>query len=520
MTQTTTETVEEPAPPPPTTKTPPTTPAPGMTGVPGVPLAVAGANTLSLAAVGASALAGPVGLVALGAAGLVAGGGMAVRAARRRTTAPATGHRSHAGGGAAASRTSTPATRSATSAAGNRGTTTTAGRAKVSGVSRFGSGKANRPNTTGTHTGAAGTSRTTGASAGTGQVPAPFLRGRGKSTPVNLSKTHHPHTSTSTGAGGRGRAARAAAGGRNLAAGAIARRQGKSPVREARAAAKSAGRTAKGVAKAERRMGAPSTTGGTRGRGAKPVLASAVQAKALRRSALRHGARMAGAALLAGGVGLVSGLWNIKHPGKAAGHMRTVWRRLAGRARKVRAERDARITGQAGPGKTRIPAERVSDPNRRHSGTKVPAGVAGRAARLLLGKTTTPDAPSTGGTVSDPATVPGTFSRLSEAADVMLQAASTFDPEHMSQFQVLIDDLPDAMQIVQETLRVLAELSDERLPVDRRVVEEIGEGYRAMSRVVDSLEEVGTVYRRVHAEDIERNENPRNGLDGERRWNV
>ncbi|MFD5555687.1 hypothetical protein ACFWIA_17830 [Streptomyces sp. NPDC127068] len=102
----------------------------------------------------------------------------------------------------------------------------------------------------------------------------------------------------------------------------------------------------------------------------------------------------------------------------------------------------------------------------------------------------------------------------------MLQAASTFDPEHMTEFQTLVDDLPAAMGTVQETLRVLAELSDEKLPVDPRVVEEIGEGYRAMSKVVHALEEVGTVYRRVHAEDIERNENPRNGIDGERRWNV
>ncbi|MEV3873619.1 hypothetical protein ACSMX9_14595 [Streptomyces sp. LE64] len=112
------------------------------------------------------------------------------------------------------------------------------------------------------------------------------------------------------------------------------------------------------------------------------------------------------------------------------------------------------------------------------------------------------------------------FTRLSEAAEVMLQAASTFDPDHMSEFQTLVDDLPDAMSTVQETLRVLAELSDEKLPVDARVVEEIGEGYRAMSKVVESLSEVGVIYRRVHAEDIERNENPRNGVDGERRWNV
>ncbi|MEV6669939.1 hypothetical protein [Streptomyces sp. NPDC051162] len=112
------------------------------------------------------------------------------------------------------------------------------------------------------------------------------------------------------------------------------------------------------------------------------------------------------------------------------------------------------------------------------------------------------------------------FVRLSDSAEVMLQAASTFDPEHMTEFQHLIDDLPEAMGMVQETLRVLAELADEKLPVNTAVTEEIGEGYRAMNKVVSALEEVGFVYRRVHADDIERIENPRNGIDGERRWNV
>ncbi|MDI5971420.1 hypothetical protein POF50_019115 [Streptomyces sp. SL13] len=513
MTETTVETAEETAPPLPA-KTPPAT-SPGAAGVPGVPLAVAGANTLGLAAVGATALTGPVGLFAVGAAGLAAGGTMAVRAARRRTAGRAAGHRRHAGRGGTGSRSAVPASRSTTSTAGRRGTTLAAGRGKAAGGLRFASGKTSRRNGGSAPAAGSSSSRSTGGLPSVGGAAAPSLRGRGKAAPVSLSKTHHPRTGSPS---GRGAAARVAAGGKQLLHGAIARRQATAPVREAKAAAKSAARTAKGVAKAERRMGAPSTTGTERG-GGKPRPANTSHAKALRRSALRHAARMTGAALLAGGVGLVSGLWNIKHPGRAVGHLRAVWRRLAGRARRVRAERDARITGQAAPGTVPVPATTVNDPHRRRDRVKAPTGRTDRAAPQPLGKTTTPD-PSTGGTVSDPAATPNTFSRLSDAADVMLQAASTFDPEHMSQFAVLIDDLPDAMQTVQETLRVLAELSDERLPVDPRVVEEIGEGYRAMNRVVDSLAEVGTIFRRVHSEDIERNENPRNGLDGERRWNV
>jgi hypothetical protein len=112
------------------------------------------------------------------------------------------------------------------------------------------------------------------------------------------------------------------------------------------------------------------------------------------------------------------------------------------------------------------------------------------------------------------------FARLSTAAETMLQAASTFDPETMAEFQALIEDLPDAMRTVQETLRVLAELSAERLPVEPVVVEEMAEGFRAMDRVVAALEEVPATYRRAHAEDLERHESPRNGIESERKWNV
>lgn len=112
------------------------------------------------------------------------------------------------------------------------------------------------------------------------------------------------------------------------------------------------------------------------------------------------------------------------------------------------------------------------------------------------------------------------FTCLSDAAEEMLQFASKFDPEVMPEFEALIKDLPDAMGTVQETLRVLAEIAHEKLPVDDRVVQEMGEGYRAMNRVVDALEEVLPVYYRLHEADIDRQDNPRKGLDGERKWNV
>ncbi|WP_147450820.1 hypothetical protein [Streptomyces hoynatensis] len=223
---------------------------------------------------------------------------------------------------------------------------------------------------------------------------------------------------------------------------------------------------------------------------------------------------MAGAGLMASAVGVLSGLWNWRHPGRAFGHMRAVWARLSNRARAARAKRDAAVLGTNPPKEVPVPAEQVNDPARRRQRTKAPVGAGQAAGRVEFGKSNTPRE----GSMSE--TTGTAFTRLSDAAEVMLQAAQTFDPEYMPEFQALIDDLPTALGTVQETLRVLAEISREKLPVDPKVVEEMGEGYRVMNRVVAALEEVPVVYRRVHAADIERGENPRNGLDAERKWNV
>ncbi|GGX82523.1 hypothetical protein [Streptomyces hiroshimensis] len=221
---------------------------------------------------------------------------------------------------------------------------------------------------------------------------------------------------------------------------------------------------------------------------------------------------MAGSALVAGGVGLLSGLWNIRRRGVASRHTRGVWRRLADRARRVRAARDARILGIPRPGETSIPAEAVNDPARPAARERARVQPSRPVPPQLLGK------PSEGASMTD---VPdAALTRLSDAAEVMLQAASTFDPDVMPEFEALIKDLPDAMRTVQETLRVLAEIAHEQLPVDDRVVEEMGEGYRAMNRVIDALEEVLPVYYRLHEADIDRQNNPRKGIDGERKWNV
>ncbi|MFE6907079.1 hypothetical protein [Streptomyces erythrochromogenes] len=477
---------------------------------------MAGANALGAVAAGAVAVGGPAGLAVTGAVmGAAAATSLARRIAARQAKnkpkpsptqrTPAAGRDrpspSASSGGVSQGRRRTAGPRSGgllgkvpgSSAAGLRAAARNLGR--------------HRADNRSAGTQIPGTAKTA-QSAGGSPKSLTSRPNTPSSRPVSSGGTEKPQGRP----GGLVQAARRAAVG--AAAGAIraghARYASGAPTRANKAEARSARRTAKGEAKARLQSGLDPA-----GNPTAKAAPAAIRQKALRRSALRHAARMTGSALLAAGAGLVSGVWNWKKPGVATRHVRAVWRRLAGRARQVRAARDAAINGTPTEGtkpEVAVPATQVNNPNRPKGRVLAPVQKSVKSRPVVLA-----GADRSGGTVSESGTA---FTRLSDAAEVMLQAASTFDPEYMAEFQDLIDDLPEAMSTVQETLRVLAELSQEKLPVDPLVVEEIGEGYRAMSRVVSALDEVGTVYRRVHADDIERIENPRNGIDGERRWNV
>ncbi|MFE2129831.1 hypothetical protein [Streptomyces amritsarensis] len=497
----------------------PTLPAPkgaeALAPLPGVPLAVAGANALGAVAAGAVAVGGPAGLVVTGAVmGAAAATGLARRIAARRAKnnpkslpkqrTPAAGRDrsspSSSSGGVGGGHRRTAGPRSGGLLGKGPGSSTAGLRAAARNLGRHRADSRPAAPTPGT----AKTAPPPG-----GSPKNRTSRPTTSSRPVSSGGADKPQRRS----GGRlVRATRRAAVG--AAAGAIraghTRYTAGAPARAGMAEARSARRMAKGEAKARRQSGLDPA-----GNLTPKAAPAAIRQKALRRSALRHAARMTGSALLAAGAGLASGVWNWKKPGVASRHVRAVWRRLAGRARQVRAARDAAINGTSTDGGkplVAVPATQVNNPNRPKDRVLAPVLESVKSRPVVLA-----GADRSGGTVSESGTA---FTRLSDAAEVMLQAASTFDPEYMAEFQDLIDDLPEAMSTVQETLRVLAELSQEKLPVDPLVVEEIGEGYRAMSKVVSALDEVGTVYRRVHAEDIERIENPRNGIDGERRWNV
>ncbi|MFF7456264.1 hypothetical protein [Kitasatospora sp. NPDC008115] len=548
----------------PAVKTPPA-PAPAPVGgaVPGVPLAVAVANALGGTVAGALSLSGPVALAVAGtAAGAAAIGGLARRSrtprrhtphtAARRAAAqraaapgglftPAPTSRARAGGVSSPSlsaRSAPSGARSAGRAAAPAGAA--AGRASAapasSSVSRKGPSAMGR--TAGTPSPARSATGPSGTAAGPrSKAGGPRHRaGGGAAHTLAKAASRLPGSAPHAGAGG----------------GQVDRRAERRDRRLAKVAERTARRVAKGQARAERAAGIDPATGAgvhpagpgvLRGSGPSPV-----QAKALRRSAARHRARMAGVAAATGLVGLASAaVGNWRHKGKVAGHVRRTWARMAARARAVRAARDAAILGTANPTGTHntpvagavsvpVPAQYVNIPGRptpTPAGTTATPNAGGIVAAEIFGRPSRPDttpavAPITLGqstvkesTVSDldGSTTAASFN-LTSAADVLLQAATTFDPETMIEFGAFADDLPVAFTTLQDVLRVLAEQAAERLPLDPAVVEEISQGYRAMGAVVHALDEVAPTFRKAHAEDLERHENPRNGLDAERKWNV
>ncbi|MER6302228.1 hypothetical protein ABT247_22075 [Kitasatospora sp. NPDC001539] len=541
--------------PPPEPKNPPAAPTAPPGAMPGVPLAVAVANALGTVGAGAASLGGGAATLAVAgaAAGAAALGGLARKGTRHRHTAnprlstgrPPAAHRAAGRGGLF-----TPAARTdGRTAAPNSGAPYGRSSTSTGAAARSGTGPADRraaSNTPSHHIAAPkgpGMPRTAGTmppathhhAPGSGSVPRP---GRGAST--GRGSGYRPSAAVHTLA----KAASRLPGLQDRAPKRAEQRAAARDQRLARVAERTARRVAKGQAKALQAAGIDPATGA----GARPKSPAVgrgqitpVQAKALPRSAMRHRARMGGAALATGLVGLGSALvGNWRHKGKVSGHMRRAWRRLAERARAVRQARDAAILGHGDPAAdpaggaalVPVPAKTVNIPGRptpATAGTEGADGLVfelfGRPCRpyatpavepITLGKPTVKE--------KDTVTTPidgtaATFS-LTSAADVLLQAATTFDPETMVEFGAFADELPVAYGTLQEVLRVLAEKAAEQLPLDPVVVEGISQGYQAMGRVVTALEEVAPTFRQAHAEDLERHENPRNGLEAERKWNV
>ncbi|MFB4424446.1 hypothetical protein C5F59_025610 [Streptomyces sp. QL37] len=486
-------------------------------GWPVVPLAVTGANS-TIGLVAASALVGgPVGaaLAASGAAVVGVAGAARRRNKTRRTagkTAAPTVRKASAGrtGRGVPSQGRTTASRSTGAPSRSRSGTKADLREAGSTGGRTGTG-----NHTGAGRGAAGKTAGRGAlGRHVAQVSALRDTARAQSPTRNAARTSTAQarrsvadarraaragtTPSTTGTGGR--SGTSGGSGKTRSSGLLGR-AGKATLGKARSVRDAAIRKGR-TARDERAAGRLESS---RDRIRKAGVRRAARA-ALRRSALRKQGRRLMAALLAAPLGVLGMLstplgkrlgwaW-LQQPG------RRLYQHLMRSAEERKAARDAAI-------RERLAAEeKALDDAAAGDGPEIGDTVQ-RPFHLLPAQPNTPvEVVSMSGF------------KFEEAAAEMENAARTYEPENSMEILSMVENLPHALTSVANTFRILAERSDSEFPLEKDIAGAFDEIYGALMRAVDASADLGDLFRRVHDHDIARHEDPRNGPEAEKGWNV
>ncbi|MFK0178198.1 hypothetical protein ACIQVR_19690 [Streptomyces xanthochromogenes] len=236
--------------------------------------------------------------------------------------------------------------------------------------------------------------------------------------------------------------------------------------------------------------------------------------KALRRSAARFNGRRILAALLALPLGLLGcvtsplgrklGLPWLVHPG------RRLYRRMTEEAAARRFLRDDIIRDDLATAEDAADKEAAQDTTD-GLGTQVE-----RPDQL----TPVPETPVS---VEDRMTefLPGQSGfRFEEVAEEMYQAAHSYDPDGCMEILSMVIGLPWALMAVANTFQKLAERSDSEFPLEKEVAEGFTGVFQALMKAVEEAEDLVPTFKRVHEQDIARHEDPRNGPEAEKGWNV
>ncbi|OXY89153.1 hypothetical protein [Streptomyces sp. 2R] len=516
---------------PPPTPTPeqkpaPTTPAlehtPG--GWPVVPLAVTGTNTTTSVVAAAALFGGGPAALAVAATGAAVLGTIAVARNRRDKKNPRK---------TTTRRTSRTATGLGSTSRANR----SSGSGRVPGQTR--NGNADTGKSTG-HRRGKSARRSAGSALGSGAASRP----RTGTSPVRKSLGKHGSAvagTTSAGAGkgksgsrvGQVRALRDSA--QTSSPSRAARRSETSGARrsvaDARRNAKDTARTGslkgkgalgRGVGKAAGRISAVKGAAIDRHRKARDrKAAGTVEAqrdavrkaparkaarRALRRSAARFQGRRLLAAVLAGALGLVGlvstplgrklGWAWLMYPG------RRLYARLMRTAEEQRDQRDEAIVAALGQDEAAVDAEAAEQSEQISDTVERPVGP-------------TPAAPTT---VIEGENVSGF--KFEDAATDMQAAAMLYEPDGCMEILAMVDGLPEALRMIAHVMQILAERSDSEFPLEKEVAAGFNDIYDLLLKASAGAEELPAIFRRVHEQDIARHEDPRNGAEAEKGWNV
>ncbi|MET9426314.1 hypothetical protein [Streptomyces sp. NPDC003036] len=479
-------------------------------GWPVVPLATTGVNTTVSGVAAAALVAGPPGAaVALAGAALVGGAALARRGVRNRTAKTTsragakkvptprpsrqttTGSRSSGGHRAAGAKGGSGSSRTPKARTGSAGTSPSTARTQPK--SRIGQVKALRQS-----------ART---APGSGSTPRAERRAQGvhnrRAVADTRRNTPSPRSSLPTAGGGRSAGAsanRRTSNGRSWLGGKVRAGRDAAVQRARTARDRSAARAVDGA-----RQKIRTALTAKQARAAKKAVRKDAR-RALWKSAARKQGRRLLAALAAapvGALGLLTtplgrklGIKALQHPG------RRLYRRLMRTAEEQQAARDAAIRERQAAAEAAIDADLADE--------QQPIGDTAERPSFL-----TPATPS-----SPVEVVNVSGFKFEEAAAEMENAARTYEPETAMEILSMVDNLPNALNHVAETFKILAERSDSEFPLEKDIAAAFDEIYGALMRAVDSSEQVGPLFRQVHDHDIARHEDPRNGIQAEKGWNV
>lgn len=528
MTDTSTEAVAAPAvaPPPTSENTPQTAPAPapvadqvGHTagGWPVVPLAMTGANSTAGLIATAALTGGPVAAMVAATGAAVLGTVAATRTARQsRTTRRRNPSRTKAGSSSGAS----PRRTGAGGLGGVPSQSRRTGRSSTGGGRGGGKAPGLTSRSGGLVTGSksrAGKGKHAAGSAGGGRAGlSPLGSGRTSSGRLGQVKALRQASKQQSPT----RAAARSQGTQDRRKVADARRAAKSAARTARSGGKGGmgravsrgmgqvGRlrdSAVGKARAARDHRAQNQVDGKRS-SVRHAAARRRARSALWRSALRMQVRRLLAAALSAPLGVLGVLttplgrklgWRwLMYPG------RSFYRRLIGAARLDREARDRAI--RAAQDSEEAAADAAAENDDEQIGDRVE-----RPAHLI---------PSTPAPQLEVNNVSGF--RFEEAAAEMENAARSYDPDGSMEILAMVENLPEALRSVANTFQILAERSDNEFPLEKPVADGFNEIFQALMNAVSAAEDQGPVFRICHEQDIARHEDPRNGPEAEKGWNV
>ncbi|MEW2487380.1 hypothetical protein [Streptomyces sp. NPDC048411] len=478
-------------------------------GWPVVPLAVTGTNATTSLLAAAALVGGPAALAVAATGAVVLGTAAATRKHRDKKKPRKTTARTSRGAAGSAGRTARHGV-PGQARKGNAGTSKTAGRSRGksgrgTAGSSVGAGQSGRLKSSTNSTRQTPTKRASAGASGkssgrVGQVKALREKSR-QSAPSRASRRSET-------AGARRSLADARRGAKSAAR--LASMAGKGPV--GRSVSKAAGRigAAKGAAIDRNRKARDQRTAGkvtAQRDDVRKAPARKKARKALWRSAARFQGRRLFAALLAGALGLVGmvitplgrklGWAWLQYPG------RRLYARMTRTAEEQRQDRDDAIRAALQNGEAAADQEAADSADEISDTAERPAGL-------------TPAAPTT--SASEGENVSGF--RFEEYAAEMESAAGQYDPENAMEILAMVEGLPAALTSVANVMRVLAERADSEFPLEKDVADGFNDIFGAVMSAVAVAEDMGPLFRQSHEQDIARHEDPRNGPEAEKGWNV